>query len=91
MAKEQILFKTEEKLSSKEAAGIMRSIANKLEKGRVTLVQGEKETVLKIPDRVELEIKAERETGRKKTTKKLEVEITWVVGDKRKMAAVKIR
>ena len=91
MGKEQVLFKTEEKMSSKEAASLLRTIANKIEKGKVTLVQGKKETVLKVPDRVEVEIKAERETGRKKTTKKLEVEIEWVVGDTGKTSAMEIR
>jgi len=91
MGKEQVLFKTEEKMSSKEAASLLRTIANKIEKGRVTLVQGKKETVLKVPGRVEVEIKAERETGKNKTTKKLEVEIEWVVGDSVKASAMKIR
>lgn len=91
MGKEQVLFKTEEKMSSKEAASLLRTIANKLEKGTVTLAQGKNETVLKIPDRVEVEIKAEKETGRRKTTKKLEVEIEWVVGDHKKSSAMVIR
>ncbi len=91
MGKEQILFKSEEKMSSKEAANILRTIANKIEKGKVTLVQGSKETSLKIPQRVEVEIKAEKETGRQKTTKKLEIEIEWVVGGKKQAGAVKIK
>ena len=71
MGKEQVLFKSEEKMSSKEAAGLLREIADKLEEGRVILAQGNKEISLKIPQKVEVELKAEKETGRKKTTKKL--------------------
>ena len=91
MGKEQILFKSEEKMSSKEAANILRTIANKIEKGTVTLAQGNKEILLKIPQRVEVELKAEKETGRRKTTKKLEIEIEWVVGGAKQVGAVKIK
>jgi amphi-Trp domain-containing protein len=80
MGKEQILFKSEEKMSPRQAAELLRTIADKLESGTVTLARGDKETVLKIPDRVEVELKAEKETGRSKTTKKLEIEIEWLIG-----------
>jgi amphi-Trp domain-containing protein len=91
MGKEQILFKSEEKMNSKEAANLLRTIADKIEKGKVTLVQGNKQTSLKIPQRVEVEIKAEKETGRKKTTKKLEIEIEWVVGGTAQSGAVEVK
>lgn len=91
MGKEQILFKSEEKMSLKEAASLLRTIANKIDKGRVILVQGDKETSLKIPQQVEVELKAEKEVGRKKTTKKLEIEIEWLVGGAAQTGAVKIK
>ncbi len=91
MGKEQILFKSEEKMTSKEAAELLHTIANKVERGKVVLVQGKNETRLKVPHQVEVQIKAEKETGRRKTTKKLEIEIEWVVGDAGKHAALKIK
>ena len=91
MGKEQILLKSEEKMSSKEAADLLREIADKVEKGRVILAQGNKETSLKVPQRVEVELKAEKETGRKKTTKKLEIEIEWILGNSEQAGAVKIK
>ena len=90
MGKEQILFKSEEKMSSSEAADLLREIADKIEKGKVSLAQGNKQTSLKIPKRVEVELKAEKETGRKKTTKKLEIEIEWVVGSTAQAGAVQV-
>ncbi len=81
MGKETVLFKSEEKMSSSEAAELLRSLADKIEKGKVVLSRGDKEVQLKIPERVEVEIKAEKESGRNKTTKKMEVEIEWLVGD----------
>ena len=91
MGKEQVLFKSEEKMSSKEAASLLREIADKVEEGRVILAQGNKEVSLKVPQRVEVELKAEKETGRKKTTKKLEIEIEWVVGSSEQAGVVKIK
>jgi amphi-Trp domain-containing protein len=80
MGRETILFKTEEKMSRREAASLLRQVADKLDSGKVILQQGKNKTSLKIPDRVEVEIKAEKEVGRKKTKKKLELEIEWLVG-----------
>ncbi|MCI5131060.1 MAG: amphi-Trp domain-containing protein [Candidatus Electrothrix sp. EH2] len=80
MGRETVLFKTEEKMSRKEAAELLRALAEKIENGKVILQQGTEEVKLKIPDRVELEVKAEKEVGRKRSKKKLELEIEWLVG-----------
>ncbi len=80
MGKETVLFKTEEKMSRSAAADLLRQVADKLDNGKVILKQGEKKVGLKIPGRVEVEIKAEKEVGRKKIKKKLELEIEWLVG-----------
>ncbi len=81
MGKETVLFKSEEKMSRSEAAGLLRTLADKIEKGKVVLSRGDKEVQLKVPDQVEVEIKAEKESGRNATKKKVEVEIEWLVGD----------
>lgn len=91
MGKETVLFKSEEKMSTTQAAQLLRTIAEKVEAGKVSLIQGKNETTLKIPDRVEVELKAEKEVGRKKTTKKLEIEIEWVVGGSKSSGAVSIK
>lgn len=82
MGKETVLFRNEEKMSVTEAAGILRTIADKLETGKVKLSRDNKQVVLDIPNRVELEIKAEKEESKRNIKKKLEVEIEWVVGGK---------
>lgn len=91
MGKETVLFKSEEKMSNSEAADLLRTLADKVEKGKLILSQGKNETVLKIPTRVEVEVKAEKEVGRKKTTKKVEVEIEWRVGGKQKSGVLKVK
>ena len=84
MGKETVLFKSEEKMSNSEAAALLRSLADKIETGKVVLSQGDKEVRLKVPERVEVEIKAEKEAGKNTTKKKVEVEIEWLVGDSAK-------
>ena len=81
MGRETILFKTEEKMTRTMAADLLRQIADKLDVGKVKLLQGnQKAVVLKVPKQVEVEIKAEKEVGKRKTKKKLEVEVEWIVG-----------
>lgn len=80
MGKETVLFKMEEKMNRSDAAELLRQIAKKIDGGKVLLQQGSKNVKLKIPGQVELEIKAEKEVGRRKTKKKIEVEIEWLVG-----------
>lgn len=65
-------------MSSTEAGSLLRQIAKKSENGEIALEQGKKKVNLSIPPRVEVEVKAQKETGKKKTTMKLEVEIEWL-------------
>jgi amphi-Trp domain-containing protein len=80
MERETVLFKTEEKMSRNEVAEMLRALADKIEKSKVVLQQGAKEVRLKIPDQVELKVKAEKDVGKRRTKKKLELEIEWLVG-----------
>ncbi len=86
MGRETLLFKSEEKRDIKSVAAFLRELADKVEQQKVVLKQGNKRVKLKMPAVVELEIKAEREDGRRKSKKKLEVEIEWVVGAEKKRA-----
>lgn len=88
MGRETILFKTEEKMTRRLAADLLRQVADKIDTGNVTLRQGEQKSVtLKLPDQVEVQIKAEKEVGRRKTKKKLELEIEWNVGGQKNKGA----
>lgn len=84
MGKETVLFKSEQKMSIGDAVVFLRQVADKLEKQQIILIQGDKEVTLNIPDRIELEVKAEKEVGKRKTKEKLEFEIEWIVGDRDK-------
>ncbi len=82
MGKETTLFKSEEKKDIHSVAVFLRELADKIDSQKVILKQGNKEVKLKIPNTVELEIKAEREDGKNKSKKKLEIEIEWTLGEK---------
>ena len=80
MGRETILFKSEEKKDLHAVTSFLRELADKLDKQKVVLMQGNQNVKLKRPTTVELEIKVEKEVGKRRTKKKLEVEIEWVVG-----------
>ena len=86
MGRETIHFKSEEKRDIKSVSSFLRELTDKIDQQKVVLKQGNKTVKLKIPDNVELQIKAEREDGKRRSKKKLEIEIEWVVGGDKKMA-----
>lgn len=80
MGREIILFKSEEHTSAANAAATLRTIADKIEAGQITLATPEAEVLLEIPPEITLEIKAEEEQSR--TLKRsLEIEIEWNEGE----------
>ena len=81
MGREVVLFKSEEKRMLTEVAEFLHQLADKLAEKQVILRQGNQELVLTLPDRVELEIKAEEEVRRDKTKRQLEIEIEWIEGE----------
>jgi amphi-Trp domain-containing protein len=81
MAKETVLFSSEERTNSQQAAAFLRQLADKIASGTVILRQGDNELVLNLPDHLILELKVEEEvkSGREKRT--LEIEFEWLEGD----------
>lgn len=80
MGRETILFKSEEKKTQAEAATVLRTIADKVESGTITLTNQGSEVTLDIPEQVTLEIKAEEEEGQS-IKRSLEIEIEWAEGE----------
>ena len=78
MGKETTLFKSEERKSRAEICDVLRKLADQIESGKVTLRQGNEETVLEMPELLELEVKAEDEQKSDKDVQhSLEVELKW--------------
>ncbi len=80
MGIEKILMKSKEKTSRAEIAQFLRTLADKVEGGEVSLKRGEEELRLLISQDATLEIKIEEEEKPTGTKKTLEVEIEWYEG-----------
>ena len=78
---EKILFKSEEPKNLKEAADILRQIADKVETGNVVLKKGNQEVNILIPPKVVVEIEAEEKFKKGQIKKSLEIEIEWIEGE----------
>lgn len=78
---EEVLFENESRQNRAEVAAYLRSLADKLDSGAsVTLRAGADELTLDVPDSVEFEVKAERETGSGADELSIEVELEWDEG-----------
>jgi amphi-Trp domain-containing protein len=80
MAKEQILFSSEEKTNAQHVSDFLRQLADKIQAGQVILKQAGEEVTADIPPNLVLEVKLEEEAKKKGTQRSLEVEIEWMVG-----------
>ena len=81
MGIETILFKSEEKKKRSDIADVLRTLADKVDHGRLTLQQDQTKTLVEFPDQMVLELKVEEEQGRRKLKKSLEIELEWTVGE----------
>jgi amphi-Trp domain-containing protein len=76
-----ILFKSEEMKSNKEAADILRKVADKIEEGSILLKKGSEEVTVNIPSKLEVEIEASQKNKKGQIKKQLEVELEWIEGE----------
>jgi amphi-Trp domain-containing protein len=77
MEQEKILFKSEEPRTAAEAANFLRQLATKVEQRQITLRRGAEELILELPETLTIELKAEEEIKKGKTTRSLEIELEW--------------
>lgn len=80
MGRETVLFKSEERKNRSEIAAFLRTLADKVEQGRVSLIQAGEELALDLPETLTLEVKAEEETKGQGISMSLEVELEWRPG-----------
>ncbi|MEJ2759475.1 MAG: amphi-Trp domain-containing protein [Anaerolineales bacterium] len=80
MTKKTVLLDSKERLSRADAANFLRQLADKVEAGNVSLIQGNEEVSLTIPHQVTLEVQAKEKAKRQGAKHILEVEIEWTVG-----------
>ena len=77
MAKDTVLFKAEAKMNVQEVASTLHELADRIALQKVVLKKGGKQVKLKFPEMVGIEIKVEKIGGKKRSKRKLEIEIDW--------------
>ncbi|MFO7741374.1 MAG: amphi-Trp domain-containing protein [Anaerolineae bacterium] len=77
MSKKTVLFRSEEWKARHSVAAFLRELADKLEEGEITLLRGEEELSLALPETVELEIEVTEKVKKHKTEREIEIEIEW--------------
>lgn len=81
MARETVLFSSEERMDKDQVVAFLRQLADKISAGQVILKQGESELALTLPDRLVLEVKVEEEPKGGGMKRSLEIELEWVEGE----------
>ena len=81
MAKEIVLFKSEERKALQSVSAFLHQTADRLAHYQVILLSGVQDFALDIPNNVILELKVEEENKKGKTKRTLEIEIEWIDGD----------
>lgn len=81
MGKETVLFASEERTDTQQAAELIRQLAEKIALKQVILRKGENQLVLNLPERLVLEIKVEEELKGDREKRSLEIELEWVEGE----------
>lgn len=80
-----ILLQSEEKKKRAEVVAFLKEMAEKIESGKVTLLQGKESLELEIPENLTLELKVEEKIKANKPKKmQLEIEIEWYKGEEGK-------
>ena len=81
MGREITLFESEERKSRDEVCALLRTMADRIEQGAVTLRKGSEELELELPGQLVLEVKAEDEDKDGKGKEhSLEIEMKWWKG-----------
>jgi amphi-Trp domain-containing protein len=78
-----VLVKSELHKNLPEVAAFLRELADKVDSGKITLVQGGQDVVVDLPDMVEFELEYYEQPKRQGLKKQLEIEIQWTEGDKK--------
>jgi amphi-Trp domain-containing protein len=82
MAKEQKIFKSEERKSLADVSDFLHQLADRVAQGQIVLRQGEEELLIQLPQDVVLEVEVEEKmTEGRATKRKLELELEWYEGD----------
>ncbi len=86
MAKKNVLVKSDQRKNLADVAAFLRDLADKVESGKVTLVQGGQDVVVDLPESVSFELEYYEQPKKHGLKKQLEIELQWTEGGKKKQS-----
>ncbi len=84
MAKKNILVKSDLRKNLADSAAFLRELADKVESGQVTLVQGGKDVVIDLPETVSFELEYYEQPKKRGLKRQLEIELQWTEGGRKR-------
>lgn len=88
MAKKNVLVKSDQRKNLADAGAFLRDLADKVESGKVTLVQGGQDVVVDLPETVSFELEYYEQPKKHGLKKQLEIELQWIEGGKKKQGVI---
>ena len=86
MAKKNVLVKSDQRKNLADAASFLRDLADKVESGKVTLVQGGQDVIVDLPESISFELEYYEQPKKHGLKKQLEIELEWTEGGKKKQS-----
>ncbi len=84
MAKKNVLVKSKSRKKLPDVAAFLRELADKVESGQVSLVQGEEDVSVVLPETVSFELEYYEQPKKHGVKKQLEIELDWTEGGKKR-------
>ena len=84
MAKKNVIVKSDLRKKLPDVAIFLRELADKVETGTVTLVQGGQDVVIDLPETVSFELEYYEQPKKSGLKKQLEIELEWTEGDQKR-------
>lgn len=86
MAKKNVIVKSDLRKKLPDVASFLRELADKVETGQVTLVQGGQDVIVEMPETVSFELEYYEQPKKGGLKKHLEIELQWVEGEKKRQS-----
>jgi len=88
MVKKNVLVKSDQRKNMADAGAFLRDLADKVESGKVTLIQGGQDVVVDLPEIVSFELEYYEQPKKHGLKKQLEIELQWTEGGKKKQGVI---
>jgi amphi-Trp domain-containing protein len=83
MARKNVIVKSDLRKQLSEVAAFLRELADKIETGKVTLVQGDQDVQVDLPGTISFELEYYEKPKKRGVKKQLEIELQWTEGNKK--------